>query len=245
MNTRSLLLGTIVMAALAGCAGNVAPDPRITDARRNLEQARGDPNVARYGTAELQQADNSLAAAENSSHLGDHPQLDHDLYMAQRQIDVARARADAEATRVQTAALAQQLQLQSAQLRDRTSGPVASAPPANVLTLTDVLFEPGKAELRPGAINRLQPMISFLKTHPDATATIEGFTDTRGNPQRNRQLSEARAQAVKDAVVAEGVEPGRVIARGMGEEFPIASNDTPAGRQQNRRVEVLLSEVPQ
>ena len=245
MNSRNPLLATICLAMLAACAGNAAPDPRIADARRNLEQARGDPNVARYGTAELQQADNSLVAAEGAAHVGDHPQLDHSLYMAQRQIDVARARADADATHIQTAALAQQLQVQSAQLRDRASAPPAGPPPSNVLTLTDVLFEPGRAVLRPGALNRLRPMVSFLKTHPDASATIEGFTDARGTPERNRELSEARALAGKDAIVGEGVEPSRVAARGMGEEFPIASNDTPFGRQQNRRVEVLLSEAPQ
>ncbi|MGE5505291.1 MAG: OmpA family protein [Actinomycetota bacterium] len=113
-----------------------------------------------------------------------------------------------------------------------------------VFTLTDVLFETGKAQLKPGAYNRLQPLATYLKQRPEAHAVIEGFTDSTGTPEANRLLSQRRAEAVRDVLIGDGIDPQRLAVQGMGEDYPIASNTTPAGRQQNRRVEVLVSELP-
>ncbi len=236
----------VVAAALAGCAGTPQPDPRIADLRQKIDQARGDSTIARYAPAQLQEAQHSLAQADADSHQGESTAVDHDLYMGQRQLDVAHAVASTQAARDQRQALAQEGQMRAAQ--DRTNQleqelHARQTPQGTVLTLTDVLFETGKATLRPGALNRMQPLASYLRDHPDATATIQGFTDSKGSPAINQELSQARADAVRDFLVGEGIDPGRVMARGMGEDYPIASNSTQAGRQQNRRVEVLLSEA--
>jgi outer membrane protein OmpA-like peptidoglycan-associated protein len=72
---------------------------------------------------------------------------------------------------------------------------------------------------------------------------IEGFTDTSGTPGANQRLSERRAEAVRAALVRDGIEAGRIVARGLGAEYPVASNDDPGGRQLNRRVEILLGDA--
>lgn len=111
-----------------------------------------------------------------------------------------------------------------------------------VITLTDVLFDVNKADLKPGAQRTLDKLAQFLKEYPERTVLIEGFTDSTGSDQHNKQLSEQRAQAVRDALAGMGVTGDRIVVRGYGEEYPVANNDTAAGRQLNRRVEIVLSD---
>jgi outer membrane protein OmpA-like peptidoglycan-associated protein len=82
----------------------------------------------------------------------------------------------------------------------------------------------------------------IMRNEPERSIVIEGFTDDRGREEVNRRLSERRAQAVRAALADAGVEPGRIVARGLGESYPVASNASPAGRQLNRRVEILIGE---
>lgn len=110
-----------------------------------------------------------------------------------------------------------------------------------VLTLGDVLFTSGKAELKKGATGNLDKLIVFLNKYPDRTATIEGHTDSMGSEDYNHALSERRADSVKSYLVGQGVGAVRLTASGKGESEPVADNDSAAGRQQNRRVEVIIS----
>lgn len=111
-----------------------------------------------------------------------------------------------------------------------------------VITLGDVLFDVNKAELKPGAERNVQKIADFLKEYPDRTAVIEGFTDSTGDDGYNQALSERRAEAVRTFLIDRGISSDRATARGYGESKPIASNTTPASRQLNRRVEIVLSE---
>lgn len=114
-----------------------------------------------------------------------------------------------------------------------------------VLTLrNDLLFDSGKAALKPGGDKAVENLAQLMKRQPEREITIEGFTDSTGSEELNRRLSEQRAQAVKQALVARGIEAQRIDARGYGPAFPIASNDTPTGRQLNRRVEVVIAPEP-
>jgi hypothetical protein len=131
-----------------------------------------------------------------------------------------------------------------AALRQQISGAeIRPTPSGIVLSFRDVLFPIDKAELNPGAERTIAKMADFLKQHPDRIIVIEGFTDSTGTVSHNRQLSEARAETVRNALVQQGIEEKRITAKGYGEEYPVASNDTQAGRQMNRRVEIVINEA--
>lgn len=112
-----------------------------------------------------------------------------------------------------------------------------------VLTVSfksDYLFATNSATILPGAQPELQRVSDVLRQYPETTIQVSGHTDNQGSEVYNQQLSERRAQAVRDAIVGMGVDPARITVIGYGESRPIASNDTAAGRTQNRRVEVRI-----
>lgn len=111
-----------------------------------------------------------------------------------------------------------------------------------VLTLGDVLFDFNKATLKPGGQRAVSELTKFLKEYPNRTVMIEGFTDSIGSESYNKDLSRRRADAVRMQLNANGISSGRIQIRGYGEHFPVASNETEAGRQRNRRVEVIISD---
>lgn len=111
-----------------------------------------------------------------------------------------------------------------------------------VITLGDVLFDTGQAELKGSAMVTISKIANFMRTYPTRTLLVEGFTDSRGSETYNLDLSQRRANAVRSALTASGVEASRIAVRGYGESYPVASNETPVGRQLNRRVEVIISD---
>jgi outer membrane protein OmpA-like peptidoglycan-associated protein len=112
-----------------------------------------------------------------------------------------------------------------------------------VLTLgSDVLFDSGAAVLKPGGRKAVDNLAALMQKQPGRAIAVEGFTDSTGSPETNRRLSEARAAAVRQALVDRGVDPKRIETRGLGSAFPIASNETAVGRQLNRRVEVVIAQ---
>ena len=123
-------------------------------------------------------------------------------------------------------------QLENLQLRQTESGVV--------VTLGDVLFESGQTELRQEAMASLVEVVDLLQSEPDKNIRIEGHTDGVGDADTNLKISQKRADAVFEALVSLGVVASRVTTQGMGEDFPIASNETDEGRAQNRRVDVIL-----
>jgi outer membrane protein OmpA-like peptidoglycan-associated protein len=110
-----------------------------------------------------------------------------------------------------------------------------------VLTLGDVLFDTGQAQLKPGAQRPIEQIAAFLNENPERSVQVEGFTDSQGTDQFNQQLSQQRADAVAQAIIQRGIDAQRVRALGYGEEFPKASNTSAGSRQFNRRVEIVVS----
>jgi outer membrane protein OmpA-like peptidoglycan-associated protein len=110
-----------------------------------------------------------------------------------------------------------------------------------VLTLDDVLFDTGRAELKPSASRSIDQIASFLNENPERRVQVEGFTDSQGGDGYNLELSQRRADAVASAIIQRGIDSQRVRSLGYGEEYPVASNDNAGSRQMNRRVEIIVS----
>jgi outer membrane protein OmpA-like peptidoglycan-associated protein len=111
-----------------------------------------------------------------------------------------------------------------------------------VLTLGDVLFDTGRAQLNPGSGRKLDQLAQFLAEHPERRVQIDGFTDNVGTESYNQDLSQRRADAVKSSLVTRGIDSTRIGSQGYGKTFPVADNTDSGGRQLNRRVEVVIGE---
>jgi OOP family OmpA-OmpF porin len=157
--------------------------------------------------------------------------LDARTREAQRaQGEAEQAKQQAQVATTQAQQLQQELAALQAKQTDR----------GLVLTLGDVLFETGKADLRAGALHNLYPLVTFLQKYPQRQVMIEGHTDSVGSDSYNLELSQSRADAVRDFLIRNGVKSSQITTRGYGKTSPVASNNTAIGRQQNRRVEIII-----
>ncbi|USX25210.1 OmpA family protein [Oxalobacteraceae bacterium OTU3CINTB1] len=168
-----------------------------------------------------QEADKAKMSAE---------QAKADADAARRQAEAATASAREEQSK--SAALQQQLADLQAKQTDR----------GLVITLSDVLFNVDKAELSAEGMRTAQKMADVLLQEPQSAVLIEGFTDSTGSSAHNMQLSQRRAESVRNALIGLGVKADKVSTRGYGEAFPVASNSDAGSRQLNRRVEIVLSQ---
>lgn len=150
----------------------------------------------------------------------------------------AQAQQQAAMTQRQLQDAQQHSQQLESELRDLSAKQTARG---TVVTLGDVVFGVGQSTLKPGANRTLQKLADALRQDPKLTVSVEGFTDNTGSAARNEDLSERRAEAVRNALAGMGIDASRIKTRGYGEEYPVASNATTAGRQLNRRVEVVIS----
>jgi outer membrane protein OmpA-like peptidoglycan-associated protein len=150
----------------------------------------------------------------------------------ERAADVGRQAREIEEERQRATALEQEL----AGLRAQQT------PRGLVLTLDDVLFETNRAVLTAGADATVQRLAQFLNDYPERRIMIEGHTDSVGTEEYNLELSERRAQAVRNALLDRSIPVDRIVTRGLGEAYPVASNNDAAGRQMNRRVEIVISD---
>ena len=213
------------------------------DARtREADFAKHDADVAK-GQADLakDQADAAksvaiLATAQAETARAEVIEQKQAADVARTDADAARvlALAQADAARSSAAQQADELQRQIADLQARPTDR------GLVLTLGDVLFTTGKSELNGGATSSLDKLTSFLNHYPNRNAVIEGHTDSMGSDEYNQGLSQRRADSVKSYLMGHGIASTRLAAAGMGEGRPLAGNDSANGRQQNRRVEVII-----
>ena len=110
-----------------------------------------------------------------------------------------------------------------------------------IVNMSDVLFDTGSYTLKPGAREKLAKISGILLAHPGLTLQIEGHTDSVGGDEYNLRLSEQRAGSVRDFLAQQGVPSAAMTAAGFGKTVPVATNDTPEGRQRNRRVEIVVN----
>ena len=257
---------------IAACASVPQPNAALEGARTEVQTAQANPNVAKYAAVDLQAAEKQLDAAQAAYLRHDDPAIAQPAYLATQMARLAEAHAaakaddarvaagrgerdkiqlDARTRQVDTANRATNVAVeqrdqateQAARLQAEVDQLKAKPTPRGlVLTLGDVLFDTGKAQLNPGAARKLDQLAQFLTEHPERRVQIDGFTDSVGTESYNQTLSQERADAVKSALVTRGIDGSRVTTQGYGKGFPVADNADSGGRQLNRRVEVVIGD---
>jgi outer membrane protein OmpA-like peptidoglycan-associated protein len=262
MNTK-LLAAMAVAMTFAGCASTPTTNPALENARTAVRSAEADPNVGKYAALDLQAAKNELQEAESAAMKRDEAHIAQPAYLAAQTARLAQIKASAKEDDARVAAgqterdriqlNARTAEVGSAKLaRDQATQKASAlqsevdalnAKPTDrglVLTLGDVLFDTGKAGLNPGASRNLDHLVQFLTEHDDRRVEIDGYTDSVGTESFNLDLSQRRADTVKAVLVSRGIDSSRIVSRGYGKEFEVASNSEAGGRQLNRRVEIVI-----
>ena len=201
------------------------------------ELARADALEARRQADEAKrQAESERAAAEaaRQAALDQQNALAAQAEAARQQAQTAEERAMAAEQEKERARRQLLVQLNEVlQTRDTARG--------LIVNMSDVLFDIDKSTLKPGAEVRLAKVAGILQSYPDLKLELEGYTDSTGTVEHNQGLSERRAKAVRDFLIAQGVNPANITAQGFGPSNPIATNNTREGRQMNRRVDLVVS----
>ena len=189
---------------------------------------------------EVAKAKNAEASAANSARQRDKIQLaerTQEADQARMSADQAKAQADAatsnaNAVNARNAALERQLADLNARQTER----------GIIITFSDVLFNVDRAELSADGMRTAQKLADILTQDPQGVVMVEGFTDSTGSPSHNLELSQRRAESVRNALMGMGISSNRIATRGYGEAYPVASNSDAGNRQLNRRVEIVLSQ---
>jgi outer membrane protein OmpA-like peptidoglycan-associated protein len=269
MNTR-LLAGLGFALMLCACASGPRPNAALENAHAAVQAAETDPNVAKYAALDLEAAKKDLAIADDAALHHKDASVAQPAYLATQNARLAQAHAAAKADDARVAAgqaerdrimlAARNREVENAKMATNAATMATNAatqeaarlqaevdqlkatrtPRGLVLTLGDVLFDTGKAELNSGASRKLDQLAQFLNEHKDRRVQIDGFTDSVGTDSYNQELSRRRADAVKSALLTRGIEASRIGTEGYGKAFPVATNSDSGGRQLNRRVEVVI-----
>lgn len=259
MNRQKFMKTTVLAATIAAssillsaCSSAPRTDARLDAAHSQFSNLQAKANVGTVAPIELKDAQEALSSADQAlQEHKDTADINHKVYLAQQRVAIAeqaynRKLADqsleelnknrdkerlaartAEAERAKAA-----LKDLQAQMTDR----------GIVMTLGDVLFDVDRATLKSGGVRVVSKLAGYLEANPQRKVSIEGHTDSTGSDEHNQQLSERRAESVKASLVGSGISPDRILTQGYGESYPVAGNEAAAGRQLNRRVEIVLSD---
>ena len=269
MNAK-LFTGMGLTVALCACTTAPQPNAALQSAHAAVQTAEMDPNVGKYAALDLEAAKKDLAIADEAALHHRDAAIAQPAYMAAQNARLAQMHATAKADDARVAAgqaqrdqimlASRNVEVQNAKMatnaalgqRDQATEAAARlqaevdqlkatpTPRGLVLTLGDVLFDTGRAELNPGAGRKLDQLAQFLGEHKDRRVQIDGFTDSVGTDSYNEDLSQRRANAVKSALMFRGVDASRIGTEGYGKAYPVANNNDSGGRQLNRRVEVVI-----
>jgi len=230
--------------ARADAAAEVQRRQEAEQARQQAEAAKAEAlRMKQEAEAAAAEAARQKAEAEKASAAALAQQQAAEATAAQAARDKASAEAETQKAR-QAAAQAESEKAQlRAQLLNQLNSILQTRDSARglIVNMSDVLFDTGSYTLKPGAREKLAKISGILLAHPGLTLQIEGHTDSVGGDDFNQQLSERRADSVRDFLAEQGVPGSNITARGFGKMQPVASNDTPEGRQRNRRVELVVN----
>jgi len=238
---------------LAGCSTSQT-ELELKRASAALQRIQADSMVQRSAPKDIQRALETQQRAERfNQYWGGAADARHYAYLSQRYSEIAAQQGELLQHQEQVARrlrrMLQDARLMTAEqqgrwLEDQMMSLAASETDRGmVMTLGDVLFRAGSADLSHTANRTLLKLVHFLQLNPQRKIRIEGYSDSRGDAQENLALSQARAQTVADLLINLGVAAERVEVRGYGERFPLAENASARGRAQNRRVEILFSDA--
>lgn len=261
---KKLITAAAVSLLVTACASNMNKPVGADNARMKLAQLQADPQLASRAPLAIKEAEAAVANAEQPRKDKDMEEGKHLVFIADHKVDIAIAQAQTRLLVDQRKTLSEQRE--SSRLASRTREADKAHGEADVarqqsedlqkqldalnakaterglvITLGDVLFDTARAELKGNATMHLSKLSAFLSQYGDRTVAIEGYTDNVGTEDYNFGLSQRRADAVKTYLVNQGINSSRLSTSGKGEGNPVASNDSATGRQQNRRVEVIIS----
>jgi len=238
-------------ALLAACSSTPESIPELDTAKALVPQVEASPRAGVAAT-NISDARKSLDRANELATKG------KDVEEIRFEASVAAANAQIAAAKIDTAQAREEIEKgtverQQVQLEARTREAdrvqqelkdlqAKQTERGMVLTLGDVLFDTGKATLKPGAYSTIDRLAQVLNSSHNSRVVIEGHTDSVGSEELNQSLSEERAMAVQSALLQRGVSGSQVRSLGKGETTPVAGNDTASGRQANRRVELIFSQ---
>jgi len=246
-----------VSLALAACATTPQSNAMLEQARAQVTSAQTNPHVTGESKVDLTAAQEALARGDALLKAGKPvADVNHEAYVAERfalaaqrgaELDVSqKAIADANNRRNAVLLVAREDDAARAQAKSRELEVALADLKASktdrgvVITLGDVLFATGSADLKSGSRQTLDKLTAFLQAYPKREVQIDGYTDNVGSADYNQGLSERRADSVRDALTRMGIARDRILTKGLGESSPVADNNTAGGRQQNRRVEVIV-----
>ena len=261
----SIVLITVAIVIVSGC-GSIPQNASLTEAHRNYNNAQTNPQVTNMAALELKEASNSLEKADAALiYRENDTTVNHLAYLANQQVAIAQETArgkvaelavtnaggkrdqilleartaEADESKRQVAFDQVLIAEQERQLRELNA---VKTERGLVITLNDVLFRTDMAQLEPNGVRTVQKLADFLRQHTQRNVLIEGHTDSTGSHIYNQELSDRRAHSVRMALIDNGISSNRIASHGYGEAYPVASNDTAANRQLNRRVEIILSD---
>jgi outer membrane protein OmpA-like peptidoglycan-associated protein len=257
---KKLIVCAGLAALVAACASAPQRSEQLEQARAEVQTLSADPLAQQAASTDIEAARANLQQADTALQQKKPPEtVDQFAYLALRHAQAGQARIAEAHARQEVARGEQERNRVVVQSRERETQSAKSelagarqellalqakqTDRGLVMTLSDVLFDTGRSTLKPGADRDLDRLAHALKDNNSNTRVlIEGHTDSVGSDSYNEELSQRRAQAVADALRTRGVPAERYEAKGLGKAFPVASNDTAAGRQQNRRVEIVFSD---
>ena len=249
MRNSRIIPTLLAVTAIYGCSSTPKNNAALDEARANYQIAQSNPTVQKLAAVELKDAGDALARADASFKNKDEPAVvEHIAYLAKQKSGIALARAQQRAAEdVIKNSTAQRdkilLQARTAEAdRLRSELNAKQTDRGMTISLGDVLFDTAKSQLKPGGAREVKKLAQFLRENPQRNISIEGFTDSQGSEEYNLSLSDRRADAVKSELIDNGIESQRIVSKGFGESYPVADNNTSAGRQMNRRVEIVISD---
>lgn len=243
-----ILSALVTSGLLVACSSTPKVPDGSAEVRAKLTRLQSDSQLATLAPVAIKEAEAAVSRAEEPHK--DTKYSQHLVYLADRKVDTAAALATArfledkrqeisdQATEAQLASRTQEADALRRQLAELNAKQTERG---LVITLGDVLFETGKADLKGTATANLAKLTAFLTQDPDRSLVIEGHTDNVGSESYNQVLSQNRADSVKAFLLSQGVASNRITAFGKGESSPVAGNDSSAGRQMNRRVEIIIA----